>query len=123
MNSGRWNSATARWLNIGLRCAHLIGVAGVGGGFLFALPEAQWLGYWRLALASGGALALLYLWTDFGWLRQLKGQAVMAKLGLLALAGVLPAWRGELFMLIVVLSGSFAHAPARVRGYVWGRKK
>jgi len=110
-----------RWLNIGLRCAHLVGVAGIGGGFLFALPEAQWQPFWHLALASGGLLALLYLWTDFAWLLKLKGQAILLKLALLALAYYYPAWRAAAFVLAIILSGFFAHAPDRVRSYAWGR--
>ena len=110
-----------RWANIGLRCAHLVGVAGIGGGFLFALPEAQWLPFWHLTLASGGLLALLYVWTDFAWLLQLKGQVILLKLALLALAHLYPVWRAEAFVLAIILSGLFAHAPDRVRSYAWGR--
>lgn len=101
-----------RWVNIGLRCAHLVGVAGIGGGFLFALPEAQWQPFWHLTLASGGLLALLYVWSDVAWL---------LKLALLALASFYPAWRAETFVLVIILSGFFAHAPDRVRSYAWGR--
>ncbi len=112
-----------RWANISLRCAHLVGVSGSGGGFLFALPEAQWQPFWYLTLASGGLLALLYAWSDFTWLLKLKGQVILLKLALLALAHFFyPAWQAEAFMLAIVLSGFFAHAPDRVRSYAWGRK-
>lgn len=110
-----------RWINITLRGLHLIGIAGLAGGFLFDLPETRWLVYWYLTLASGVLLAALYLWTDAGWLWKLKGQAILVKLALLALAYVYPAWRAELFMLIIALSAFFAHAPDRVRSYGWGR--
>ena len=110
-----------RWTDIGLRCAHLIGIAGVGAGFLFALPDAQWLPLRYLALASGGLLMLLYIWSDPTWLLQLKGQAVLLKLALLAIAHFHPVARAELFVVVIVLSGVFAHAPSRVRGYAWGR--
>ncbi|MBP7587470.1 MAG: hypothetical protein KBA72_05925 [Thermoanaerobaculia bacterium] len=110
-----------RWADIGLRCAHLVGVAGIGGGFLFALPDAQWLPLRYLTLASGGLLALLYVWSDPAWLIQLKGQAVLLKLALLAFAHFHPASRAGIFIVVIVLSGVFAHAPSRVRGYAWGR--
>jgi hypothetical protein len=110
-----------RWLNITLRGLHLVGIAGVAGGFLFDLPEAQWTLYGMLAIATGASLAALYIWTDAGWLVMLKGQAVMAKLALLALALASPAWRAEIFMLVILLSAFFAHAPDRVRSYAWGR--
>lgn len=110
-----------RWLNITLRGLHLIGIAGVAGGFLFDLPEARWSVYWHLTLVTGTALAALYLWTDAGWLMKLKGQAILAKLVLLALAYLYPDWRAAVFMLVIALSAFFAHAPDRVRSYAWGR--
>lgn len=110
-----------RWINIGLRCAHLVGMSAIGGGFLFTLPEEQWQPFWLLTAASGGLLALLYLWTDATWLLQLKGQVVLLKMALLTLGSIKPVWRAEIFVLIIILSGFFAHAPARVRGYAWGR--
>lgn len=106
-----------RWLNIALRCLHLVGVAGIGGGFLFSVSEAQWLPFGYLTLGSGVALSLLYLWSDPRWLLQLKGMTIVAKLLLLAAAIGLPGLRAELFLLIVVLSGLIAHAPGSVRGF------
>ncbi|SMB26528.1 conserved membrane protein of unknown function [Sterolibacterium denitrificans] len=111
-----------RWLNISLRCLHLIGVAGVGGGFLFDLPEAQWQPFWTCLMTSGCLLVALYIWTDIAWLRQLKGQAIVLKLGLLGMADLLPQWRTELFLLVIVLSAFFAHAPGWLRGYVLWRR-
>jgi hypothetical protein len=109
-----------RWVNIGLRCAHLVGVAGMGGGYLFALPEAQWQAFGHLTLATGALLVLLYVWTDAHWLLQLKGQAILLKLVLLGLARFQPEWRPEAFVAVIVLSGLFAHAPSRVRSHAWG---
>ena len=111
-----------RWVNIALRGLHLVGVAGIGGGFLFDLAEARWLPYWHLTLASGVMLAALYVWTDPAWLIQLKGQAILAKLALLALAELYPPWRAGLFLSVIVLSAFFAHAPDRVRSHIWGRR-
>lgn len=110
-----------RWVNIGLRCAHLVGIAGMAGGFLFALDDDVWAGYWYLALASGVALSLLYVWSTAIWLFELKGLAVLLKIALLAGAAAYPALRGEVFVTIIVLSGVIAHAPAKVRGRRWLR--
>ncbi len=110
-----------RWMNIALRGLHLVGIAGLAGGFLFGLPEAQWAAYAYLAIATGILLSTLYLWTDARWLAKLKGQAILAKLVLLALALAHPAWRPEAFVLVILLSAFFAHAPDRVRSYAWGR--
>jgi hypothetical protein len=105
-----------RWVNITLRCLHLVGVAGIGGGFLFDLEPARWLAFWHLTLASGGLLTLLYLWGSALWLVQLKGLAIVLKVLLLAVAVAVPAWRGEVFILVIILSGLIAHAPGEVRG-------
>lgn len=107
-----------RWINIGLRTLHLLGVAFVAGGFLFSLPEEQWRLYWYLTLVTGIALSLIYVWSTALWLFQLKGIAIIAKLVLLGVAFSLPAWRAELFSLVVIISGVIAHAPGRVRGYL-----
>jgi hypothetical protein len=47
-----------RWVNIGLRCVHPVGVSGIAGGFLFDLEAQIWSAYWSLTLASGVALTL-----------------------------------------------------------------
>ena len=106
-----------RWLNIGLRSVHLVGVAGIGGGFLFMLDEAQWLPFWHLTLVTGILLSLLYIWENAIWLLQLKGLVIITKLLLLGVALMLPDWRAELFIMVIVISGLIAHAPGSVRGY------
>jgi len=109
-----------RWINIGLRSAHLLGVAGIGGGFLLGVEESLWEAYWWLTLISGVLLSLLYLWTSPRWAFQLKGMAVIAKVGLLAVGMVLTDWRATMFVLVVIISAFIAHAPGRVRGYQFG---
>lgn len=111
------NFAGQRWLNIVLRALHLVGVSGIGGGFLFGLDETLWSPYWYITLGSGIALSLLYLWSDGRWLFQLKGVVILFKLLLLAVAVAIPVLRAELFLLVVVLSAVIAHAPGRVRGF------
>ena len=110
-----------RGLNVLLRALHLVGVSGIGGGFLFGLNEAVWLPFWWTTLASGIALTALYLWSDARWLLQLKGLVIVLKLLLLALAMAVPELRAAGFVLIVLLSAVIAHAPGRLRGYTpWG---
>lgn len=106
-----------RWLDIVMRSIHLVGVAGISGGFLFDLPEAQYLPFWYLATGAGSLLVLLYVWTSGKWLLQVKGMVVIFKLLLLSLAILQPQWRAELFVLIILISGLVAHAPGHVRGY------
>ncbi len=107
-----------RWVNIALRCGHLVGVAGIGGGFLFGVEEARWLPFWYLTVGSGVLLVLLYLWSEAQWLCRLKGAIIVIKLVLLASTLLWPAWREALFILLILLSGWIAHAPGVVRGYL-----
>ena len=108
-----------RWVNITLRSAHLVGIAGIGGGFLFALDPAAWNLYWRITLATGIALSLVYLWSTAAWLFEIKGLAIVVKTALLVAAVNHPDLRHDLFILIIVISALSAHAPARIRGYRW----
>lgn len=108
-----------RWVNIGLRCAHLVGVAGIAGGFLFGLETESWVSYWHLTLASGVALSLIYIWGTATWLLELKGLAIVLKNLMLVVALFAPGLRAEIFIAIIVMSGLIAHAPARVRSRRW----
>jgi hypothetical protein len=108
-----------RWANILLRTVHLVAVAGLGAGFIQGVPDSQWVPFWYLALGSGVTLMLLYIWSSITWLVQAKGAVILLKLLLLALAGLLPAWRAELFITVIVLSSVIAHAPGSVRGFGW----
>jgi hypothetical protein len=106
-----------RWVDIVLRSLHLVGIAGISGGFLFAVPKEQYLPFWHLALSAGGLLILLYVWTNGRWLLQVKGMTIIFKLCLLLLASLFPEWRAQLFVLMIVISGLVAHAPGKVRAY------
>ncbi|MCB1786678.1 MAG: hypothetical protein KDJ33_10540 [Gammaproteobacteria bacterium] len=108
-----------RTLNLLLRAAHLVGIAGIGAGFLFGLERTAWDHYWLLTLFTGIGLTALYLWSSISWLLELKGFAVLLKVALLGLALVLPEHRAGLFITIIVISALSAHAPARIRAYRW----
>ncbi len=106
-----------RHLSVLLRSLHLVGIAGLAGHFLFDLAPAQWLPYAIVALGSGGLMVAMELWCDGIWLLQLRGQAILLKLLLLAGAVMIPTLAVPLFVLIVLISGFFAHAPGKVRYY------
>lgn len=111
-----------RWVNIGLRCVHLVGMAGVAGGFLFDLAPTQWSAYWYLTLASGIALSLLYIWSSLVWLLELKGLTIIIKLLLLFFGSLVEDARVAVFIVLVVLSGVVAHAPGQIRSWRWLEK-
>ncbi len=113
-----------RWFNISLRTLHLIGVAGLGGAYLYDAPHELWQPYLWLSLGSGFAMVVLSLFSNGVWLLQLRGQLILFKLVLLGLMLWWPTFNLPLGMLVIVLSSVIAHAPGNVRYYsLWhGRR-
>ena len=106
-----------RWVNIALRTMHLIGIAGLGGGFLYQSPTEVWLPYLILSIASGFGLMCLAIWTDGIWFIQLRGIAILIKLILLLSMPFLKGYAGYALIIAIVISGVIAHAPGDVRYY------
>ncbi|WP_456373696.1 hypothetical protein [Thiolapillus sp.] len=113
-----------RWINISLRTLHLIGLSGTGYGFFSHGDEMNWKIFLLLTISSGISMMLISIWSNGIWLLQLRGQAILLKLVLLALALWLPAWRTALFLGVLVISGLISHAPGNVRYYsfLFGRR-
>ena len=113
-----------RWLLITLRTLHLIGVCGLGGALLYPAAETAWLPYLWLTLLSGGAMMLVDLWSNGIWLLQLRGLAVIAKLGLLGCVALRDQDAFLPTLAILIISGVIAHAPGDVRYYSpWHRRR
>jgi len=106
-----------RWLNIALRSLHLVGIAGLGAGFLYSSQSEAWRIYLDITLVSGVLLTLLAIWSNASWLLQLRGQAILLKLLLLVFASYWSAAETPLFILVILISGIIAHAPGNVRYY------
>lgn len=106
-----------RWVNISLRTLHLIGLVGIGAGYIYPVAGAIPHGYMYLTIASGAALVLISLWSNAIWLMQLRGQAVLVKVLLLAAILIWPAQGGWLLLVIIIISGYISHAPGDVRYY------
>ena len=106
-----------RWINITLRTLHLVGIAGLGAGFLYAGLDGSWLPYLYLTCISGLLLTLLSIWSNGIWLIQLRGQLILLKLLLLVAVVLLPELKLELFVLVIVLSSVVSHAPGDIRYY------
>lgn len=104
-----------RWVNICLRTLHLIGLAGLGGGFLYPPTGDAWVDYLYLTLASGLGLTAISIYSNGIFLVQLRGQAILLKVLLLALIPVWPDARLLIFLVVIVISGLISHAPAEVR--------
>lgn len=100
-----------------LRTIHLVGVAGVGGGYLYGASPAAWQPYLWLLIASGVVMLFIEGWASLLYLIQLRGLAMLSKPLLLALAVYDEAMAPVVLVAIIVLSGVMAHAPANVRYY------
>jgi len=104
-----------RWVKIGLRTLHLVGLAGVGGGFLYGAASEAWLPYFWLVVITGWLLVLIEVWSNGIWLIQLRGLAIVLKL---VIFYTIFYWQTGLvlgFISVVVISGLIAHAPADIR--------
>lgn len=106
-----------RALNITLRTLHLVGLGGLGAGFLYPAMDETWRLYLYLTLITGGGLSLLAIYINGIWLIQLRGQVILFKLLLLSLALYFPSLKVPLFWAVIILSGWIAHAPANTRYY------
>jgi len=106
-----------RWTKTSLRTLHLLAIAGVGGGILFALEKDLWLNYWWLALASGALMMLMDIISSPVWLAQVRGLVMVVKLILLAFLGIYPGWDNVLLVVIIIISAVISHAPGKLRYY------
>ena len=105
-----------RWLSISLRTLHLIGLAGVGAGFLFQLAFTHWQAYLMLIVLTGLAMVVLEIWSNGIWLLQLRGLATMIKLLLLSIT-LLIGLDTYILITVIIISAVLSHAPGKVRYY------
>jgi hypothetical protein len=106
-----------RWSKISLRTLHLLAVAGVGGGILFALEKDLWINYWWLALVSGVLMMVMDIAANPVWIVQVRGVVIIIKIILLALMVSYPAWGSFLLLVIIIISAVISHAPGKLRYY------
>jgi len=104
-----------RWLRITFRTLHLVGTAGLGGGYLYQSPKEFWLPYLTLTVVTGFAIVFLELWTNAIWLIQLRGLAIFLKLVLLSCLHFCEGYGAHVLVISIVISGFISHAPGKVR--------
>ena len=104
-----------RWLIVGLRAAHLVGLVGTGASLLAGLPLAAQAPFVWTLIGSGVAMIAIDLWAAPGYLCEVAGGAMLVKLALLAWLALAPARQLALFWIILVFSAIIAHAPAGLR--------
>jgi hypothetical protein len=103
-----------RWVNITFRTAHLVGVAGIGGAFLYNAPPEAWAPYFWLTIVSGFVLLILEVWSNSFWVFQLRGIATVAKL-LVLLSALRVGAEPYIIVAVIIISGVISHAPGKVR--------
>jgi|TARA_B100000959_G_scaffold155751_1_gene163336 hypothetical protein len=106
-----------RWVNISLRALHLAGIIMLGVSLLTVEGLYLRQNAAIAVLVTGLGLAGLYTFSNGAWLIQLCGQAVIAKLALVAAMTIWPDSATALFFVLLALSTAIAHAPASVRHY------
>jgi hypothetical protein len=106
-----------RWVNVLFRTLHLVGLGGLGAGFLYPAADDSWRIYLDLVLLSGVGLMLISLYSNGIWLLQLRGQVILLKLLLLAMIPLFSGVTETLFILVILLSGWISHATGDMRYY------
>ncbi len=106
-----------RWIRIGLRTLHLIGVAGLGGAYLYEAAPHSWLPYFWLTMATGLLMVMLEVWSNAIWLLQIRGLAIVFKVLLLVAIALHDVAALPLILMVIAISGVIAHAPGNLRYY------
>ncbi len=109
-----YNDVVIRWLGISFRTIHLIGVAGIGGAFLYQAHEPAWKPYLMLLVVSGAGMLFLDIWSNARCLLQVRGIATIAKIMLLT-TSVLAGMEAYILITVIIISGIVSHAPAKIR--------
>ena len=107
--------AAQRWTKISLRTVHLLGIAGLGGGFLYPTPEQFWKPYLIVTLISGLAFMLQEIWSNGVWLIQVRGIAVFLKLIILSFLLFSNGFEVVIIFSVIIISGVISHAPGELR--------
>ncbi len=101
-----------RWLSIGLRCVHLVGVVMLGAALLTSGEQKVAGG---LVLATGLAMYGLDVWCNPKHLGELAGVFILVKLLLVGALLALPGAAIALFWGLILGSSVVSHAPAHFR--------
>jgi hypothetical protein len=106
-----------RWLNIGLRTAHLAAMGMLLGGHAFDVaPERLKLVLW-LTLGTGVLLAAVEAGPRLLWFHQGRGIMVLAKLILICSVLLFWDYRLPILLAVVVIASVGSHMSGRFRYY------
>jgi len=105
----------ARWLRTLLRTLHLIAAGALYGGCLYAVEFDRLKPALLSVLLTGAVLVCFEVWQAGVWLVQLRGIASFAKLGLLAVTGLVPDLTVAILTVAVMIGSVSSHMPSRWR--------
>lgn len=101
------------WVINCLRMLHLAGVVGVGATLLGGHPACD--AFCLLMVGSGVAIIALDVWSNPAYLAQVRGLAMVVKVGLAFYLAFGAEDRVPVFWGILALSVLLSHAPGRIR--------
>ena len=112
-----------RWINIGLRTAHIGAMGILLGGHAFDIaPERLKVNLW-LTIGTGAALAAIEAGPRLLWFHQGRGLMTLTKLALICAIPLAWDYRLPILLAVVIIASVGSHMPGRVRYYsVWYRK-
>jgi hypothetical protein len=115
--------AGKRTLKIALRTAHLLAISVICGAILLDVSHATLHYYWLAAISTGIAMLLIDALSNMVWFVQVRGMIIGLKLLLLMMLPLAPDWGKLVIVIIMILSGTIAHAPGSWRYYsLWHGK-
>jgi uncharacterized membrane protein HdeD (DUF308 family) len=101
-----------RWLSVGLRSLHLVGVVLLGVALATRLaPTLPGL----LVLLSGAVIFAIDVWCKPSHLGEIAGMTILLKLLLVLFMLLVPAYAMATFWLLLVISSLVSHAPGDFR--------
>lgn len=106
-----------RTLKIALRTAHLLAISVICGAVLLDVPQTTLHNYWLAAISTGIAMLLIDALSNLVWFVQVRGLIIGLKLVLLLILPLAPEWGKPVIVLVMILSGTIAHAPGSWRYY------
>ncbi|KLV05249.1 membrane protein [Photobacterium aquae] len=107
-----------------VRAFHILGIAGSAGGIFYGVDKTLWLHWWIMAMVTGCLMVIFEIRQSRLWLIQLKGVLTFVKLAMIASFALVPQWKPELFIFVLLMSVVIAHGPAGLRHYsIWHRRR
>jgi hypothetical protein len=104
-----------RALRTSLRAVHVVAVAALYGGHVFAVEAERLVPAVVAAVATGAALMAFEIYRAPVWCVQVRGAATFAKIALVAGVGVFWSWRVPLLTIAMVVGVVTSHMPGRWR--------